>query len=29
MYAGLPLNRNKVGKKNGDFSSILFYLREE
>ena len=29
MHAGLPLNRNNESKKNGDFSSLLFYLREE
>lgn len=29
MYAGIPLDRNKEGKKYGDFSSLLFYIREE
>lgn len=29
MYAGIPLDKNKEGKKYGDFSSLLFYIREE
>lgn len=28
MYAGLPLDRNKEGKKYGDFSSLLFHIKE-
>ena len=29
MYAGIPLDKNKEGKKYGDFSSLLFYIKEE